>query len=99
MPFQPLRIDRNLLQQALRNPEVVRQIELLIRVVSEISPEIGDVTAALTNNTGRLMDSNQALDDGAGAATATLNNAPVAGDPTKWVEIDDNGTVRYIPAW
>lgn len=94
-----LSINRNLLTQALRNPEVVRQIELLIRTVSEISPELGDVVANLTNSTGRLMDSNEDLVDGAGAALGTLNNAPAAGDPTKWVEIDDNGVTRYIPAW
>jgi len=37
--------------------------------------------------------------NGAAAATATLTNAPVAGNPTKWIKIDDAGTVRYIPAW
>jgi hypothetical protein len=26
-------------------------------------------------------------------------NAPAAGNPTKWIPIDDNGTTRYIPAW
>ena len=33
------------------------------------------------------------------AATGTLTNAPAAGNPTKWIAIDDNGTTRYIPAW
>lgn len=37
--------------------------------------------------------------NGAAAATGTLTNAPVAGNPTKWIKIDDAGTVRYIPAW
>jgi hypothetical protein len=37
--------------------------------------------------------------DGAGAAIGTLNNAPAAGDPTKWLEFDDNGTTRKVPAW
>lgn len=37
--------------------------------------------------------------DGAGASTGTLNNAPSAGDPAKWLEVDDNGTTRYIPSW
>lgn len=37
--------------------------------------------------------------NGAGVAAATLTNAPAAGDPTKWIPIDDNGTTRYIPAW
>lgn len=40
-----------------------------------------------------------ALTNGAAAALGTLATAPVAGNPTKWIGIDDNGTVRYIPAW
>lgn len=59
----------------------------------------GVVTADLTNNTGRLIDSSVSLTDGAAVALGTLTNAPVAGDPTKWIPIDDNGTTRYIPAW
>jgi hypothetical protein len=57
------------------------------------------ITADLTNNTGRLIDSSVALTNGAAAATGTLTNAPTAGNPTKWIPIDDNGTTRYIPAW
>ncbi len=37
--------------------------------------------------------------NGAGAATGTLTNAPVAGNPTKWVPYNDNGTTRYQPMW
>lgn len=37
--------------------------------------------------------------NGAAAATGTLTNAPAAGNPTKWLQINDNGTTRYIPAW
>lgn len=59
----------------------------------------GVVTADLTNNTGRLVDSSVNLTNGAGANVGTLTNSPVTGDPTKWVPIDDNGTTRYIPAW
>jgi hypothetical protein len=40
-----------------------------------------------------------ALTNGAAAAAGTLLNAPAAGNPTKWVPINDNGTTRYIPAW
>lgn len=59
----------------------------------------GTVTADLTNNTGRLIDSSVNLTNGAGANVGTLTNSPVTGDPTKWIPIDDNGTTRYIPAW
>jgi hypothetical protein len=47
----------------------------------------------------RLMNNGVAMTNGAGAAAGTLLNAPIAGNPTKWVEINDNGTLRYIPAW
>jgi hypothetical protein len=46
-----------------------------------------------------LMRTSVAWTDGAGAATGTLTNAPTAGNPTKWIPVDDNGTTRYIPAW
>jgi hypothetical protein len=39
------------------------------------------------------------LANGAAAQTGTLTNAPVAGNPTKWLQVDDNGTTRYVPAW
>ena len=36
---------------------------------------------------------------GAGASAGTLNNSPVAGNPTKWIPFSDAGVTRYIPAW
>src|SRR5574341_2397048 len=38
-----------------------------------------------------------ALTNHAGAAAGTLNNSPVAGNPTKWIAIRDNGVIRRIP--
>jgi hypothetical protein len=46
-----------------------------------------------------LMHTGTALANGAAANVGTLNNAPAAGNPTKWISIDDNGTIRRIPAW
>ncbi len=59
----------------------------------------GTVAAQLKNNQTILLESIAALTDGAAAAAGTLLNAPVAGNPTKWVAINDNGTTRYIPTW
>lgn len=42
---------------------------------------------------------NAALTNHAAAAVGTLNNSPVAGNPTKWIGINDNGTIRRIPTW
>lgn len=57
------------------------------------------VEAALTDSTTSLIASSQTLANGAGAAVGTLNNAPAAGNPTKWVTINDNGVARQVPAW
>lgn len=55
----------------------------------------GDMTVGGTV----LLKSSQALANGAAAATGTLTNAPTAGNPTKWLSVNDNGTIRYVPAW
>lgn len=48
---------------------------------------------------GQLIGSFTTLTNNAGVAAGTLLNAPAAGNPTKWIPIDDNGTIRNIPAW
>jgi hypothetical protein len=40
-----------------------------------------------------------AFTNNAGASAGTLTNAPAIGNPTKWIPINDNGTIRNIPAW
>lgn len=73
------------------------------KLVRETSPTIATSLAVTGPITGRdataLIKSSTALNNGAGAAAGTLLNAPAAGNPTKWVPINDNGTTRYIPAW
>ena len=56
----------------------------------------GDVT---TGSAAQFHKTSVALTDGAGVGAGTLLTAPAAGNPTKWIGIDDNGTIRYIPAW
>lgn len=46
-----------------------------------------------------LISSSVALANGAGAAAGTLLNAPAAGNPTKWLTVNDNGTARQVPSW
>lgn len=48
---------------------------------------------------GALIATSAALTDGVGASAGTLTNAPSAGNPTKWIKINDNGTIRAVPAW
>lgn len=62
---------------------------------------LGALTATqiTTSNTVYLHVTTAALANSAAAQTATMTNAPVAGNPTKWISINDNGTARRIPAW
>ena len=46
-----------------------------------------------------LVHASTTLTNGAAAAAGTLLNAPAAGNPTKWIPIDDAGVTRYVPAW
>ena len=57
------------------------------------------IAAALVLSQATLVETSIALTNGAAAAAGTLNNAPAAGNPTKWFPINDNGTVRYVPSW
>jgi len=52
-----------------------------------------------TNNAATFHTSRVALTDGAGVGAGTITNAPSAGNPTKWIGVDDNGTTRYVPTW
>lgn len=54
---------------------------------------------ALTLYNPTLLTTGVALTNNAGAQSATITNGPLAGNPTKWIPINDNGTVRNIPAW
>lgn len=68
---------------------------------SLIIDQYGSITSAgdITTGSTTLHKTSVALTNGAAAQTATLTNAPAAGNPTKWIPINDNGTTRYIPAW
>lgn len=58
-----------------------------------------EVNGALSISSATMIRTATSFTNGAAAATGTLTNAPAAGNPTKWVPINDNGTTRYIPAW
>ena len=53
----------------------------------------------ITQDAVYMARSGVALGDGSAGSLGTLTNAPAAGNPSKWVKIDDNGTPRFIPAW
>ena len=52
-----------------------------------------------TTSTAFLHRIAAAITGGGTSQTPTLTAGPVAGNPTKWMPIDDNGTTRYLPAW
>lgn len=61
--------------------------------------DTANVDSVLSPGAGQLAASTTAYTNNAAAAAATIANAPVAGNPTKWIPINDNGTIRNIPAW
>jgi len=52
-----------------------------------------------TGETAFMHRTSAALANGAAAALGTLTNAPAAGNPTKWIPINDSGVIRHIPSW
>jgi hypothetical protein len=57
------------------------------------------IVAGLTIGSATLITTTVSFTNNAAANTGTLTNAPAAGNPTKWIPINDNGTTRNIPAW
>lgn len=75
-----------------------------VRIHASGGVSIGTTTDAglgmlRTNSASFMIRTSTAYNNGAAAAGGTLLNAPAAGNPTKWIPVDDNGTTRYIPAW
>jgi hypothetical protein len=72
-----------------------------------VTPALGAATGTSVVLTGgvtvvggaQFITTNTALTNTAAAQTATMTNGPTAGNPTKWIQINDNGTLRSIPAW
>lgn len=52
-----------------------------------------------TNAATFMIRTKTSYSNGAAAGAGTIANAPAAGNPTKWIPVDDNGTTRYVPAW
>lgn len=68
--------------------------------VSVATPSSGDsLTVGPSVTSGALIATSAALTNNAGTGAGTLTNAPAIGNPTKWIKINDNGTIRSIPAW
>lgn len=57
------------------------------------------LAGGITTGATILHTTSATLTDNAGGGAGTIGNAPSAGDPTKWIAINDNGTPRYIPTW
>ncbi len=53
----------------------------------------------LVINDADFVSTNVTLNNYAGASAGTLTNAPSAGNPTKWILINDNSVLLKIPAW
>ena len=66
-----------------------------------VTPILGTAAATkvTTSTVTAALSTSASLNNGAAASLGTLTNSPTAGNPTKWIPIDDNGTTRYLPAW
>ncbi len=85
---------------------IVLRLGIIVRLtvddnsVTIDAPVSGDsLTVAPSSSSGALMATSSALTTGAGASAGTITNAPSVGNPTKWIKINDAGTIRSIPAW
>jgi hypothetical protein len=65
--------------------------------IGNTTPSTGAFTVlTVASNAGFALTSQTSSP---GANTATLTNAPIAGNPAFWLAISINGTVRYVPCW
>lgn len=80
-------------------PGIARSAATLVFTLGDGSANCNFAGGLFTSSSATLHATSVALTDGTAAALGTLANAPTAGNPTKWVPINDNGTTRYIPAW
>lgn len=81
---------------------VLRQIAGSIWFVvnsTTLALQITSAGAMVSNYATYLMSSSVAWTAGATGNVPTLTAGPVTGNPTKWIAINDNGTVRHVPAW
>lgn len=76
-------------QVTIRDGIVVQNAGIVITAGNFTIP--GAAVAMITTTT--------TITSGAASGAGTLANAPSAGNPTKWIPINDAGTTRYIPAW
>lgn len=67
--------------------------------IGSTAASTGKFTDVTNGNAAALIKTSVSMNNGAAGFAATLLNAPVAGNPTKWVPWDDNGTIRYYPSW
>lgn len=69
------------------------------RVGDDSAYAVITVLSVTVSSAAFLISSNVGLTNNAAAQVATMTNGPTAGNPTKWIPINDNGTTRNIPAW
>jgi hypothetical protein len=70
-----------------------------IKIDDNILETIINTAKLFTQGSSEYLNSKTNLTNAAGIAAGTLLNAPIAGNPTKWIQFDDAGIVRRIPCW
>lgn len=82
----------------VQDATTLKTIDIEINSFSENMEVLAANGIKITGDT-TLLHTGTALANGAGVLLGTLGTSPIAGNPTKWIPVDDNGTTRYIPAW
>lgn len=66
------------------------------------SVQVGQLTVtqlATLPGGASLLTTTAALTTFSSTGVGTLTNSPIAGNPSKWVAVNDAGTTRYVPMW
>lgn len=69
--------------------------------ISATAIQVTQIKAVNITVTGgaQFLTTSSALTDYTSTGAGTITNAPAVGNPTKWIAINDNGTIRRIPTW
>ena len=70
-----------------------------VNIQTDGQSDIWIVPAVVPGSGVAAITATIALSNGASSGVGTLTNAPASSNPTKWIQINDGGTIRYIPAW
>ena len=70
-----------------------------VNIQTDGQSDVWIVPAVVPGSGVPAITATMALSNGAASGAGTLTNAPSNGNPTKWIQINDGGVIRWLPAW